>query len=111
VPVTDPSSGAGCILERSRVQGVLKGDGRHVGHLEYVMKEESVSPGDEVVTSGLDQIYPKGLPVGKVWKVTDSNIYKNIVVYPSAALDRLETVLVCLKPAALQQQAARLPPR
>jgi rod shape-determining protein MreC len=109
--ITDQASGAGCILQNSRVQGVLKGDGRNLCHLQYIVNEEPVSPGDEIVTSGLDQIYPKGLPVGRVARVSKGNVYNNITVRPAAALDRLETVLVCLKPAPLRQQTARLPPR
>ena len=54
--------------------------------------------GEEVLTSGLDQIYPKGLPVGTVIKAGEGNIYKAILVQPAAALDRLESVVVALKP-------------
>lgn len=103
--IADPSSGVGTMLERSRAQGVLKGTGDNLCHLDYIMNEESVSVGDAVVTSGLDQIYPKGLPVGTVLRVGDSNIYKSIVVRPAAALDSLESVLVVLKTAADQEMA------
>jgi len=103
--LTDPSSGVGTMLERSRTQGVLKGAGNNLCQLDYVMNEELVSPGDAVVTSGLDQIYPKGLPVGTVLKVGDGNIYKTIVVRPAAKLDSLETVLVVLKGSTEQEMA------
>ena len=96
--ITDPSSGVGATLERSRTQGVLKGVGNNLCQLDYVMNEESVSPGDAVVTSGLDQIYPQGLLLGMVLKVGSGNIYyKRIIVRPAAALDRLETVLIVLQ--------------
>ena len=95
--ITDPSSGVGAMLERSRTQGVLKGASNNLCQLDYVMNEELVSPGDAVVTSGLDQIYPKGLPAGTVLKVGDGNIYRSIVVRPAAELNSLETVLVVLK--------------
>ena len=104
--MSDPSSGVGCALEKSRVQGVLKGDSRNLCRLNYVMNGETVAQGDLVVTSGLDQIYPKGLPVGEVARVEEGNIYKNIVVKPAAELDRLETVLVVLNPASAEQQAS-----
>ncbi len=96
--LTDPSSGVGCLLEKGRIQGVLKGAGQGLAQLRYVMNEQSVSVGDMILTSGLDQIYPKGLPVGTVVRTTDGNIYKEITVKPAAPLDRLETVLVVLKP-------------
>jgi rod shape-determining protein MreC len=109
--VTDPSSGVGVTLAQSRVQGVLKGGSGNLCNLHYVMNEEPVAPGEAVVTSGLDQVYPKGLPVGTVVKVGDGNIYKNIIVKPSVDLNRLEMVLVVLKPRAPQQQALNVPAR
>jgi rod shape-determining protein MreC len=75
------------------------------------MNDETVSPGEAVVTSGLDQVYPKGLPVGSVMYAGSGNIYKNITVKPAVDLSRLETVLVVLRPAAATQQALTLPPR
>lgn len=95
--LTDPSSGVGCLLEKSRIQGVLKGAGQGLAQLHYVMNEQQVSAGDTILTSGLDQIYPKGLPVGTVVRTGDGNIYKEITVRPAATLDRLETVVVVLK--------------
>ena len=96
--ITEPSSGVGAMLERSRTQGVLKGVSNNLCQLDYVMNEQPVSPGDAVVTSGLDQIYPEGLPLGTVLKVGSGNIYyRSIIVRPAVALDSLETVLVVLK--------------
>jgi rod shape-determining protein MreC len=111
VLITDPSSGVGVTLAQSRVQGVLKGGSNGVCGLHYIMNEEVVARGEAVVTSGLDQIYPKGLPVGTVAKVGDGIIYKEITVKPSVDLNRLEMVLVVLKPSIPQQQALSLPTR
>ena len=108
--LTDPSSGLGAMLARSRIQGVLKGSGRSLCKLHYIMNEETVSVGDAVLSSGLDQICPKGLPLGTVVRVEEGNIYKTITVKPVAPLNRLEGVLVVLKPALSQQQALSLPP-
>ena len=105
--ITDASSGVGCILAKSRVQGVLQGGARNLCQLHYVMNGEAVAPGDVILTSGLDQIYPKDLPVGTVLEATEGNIYKTIIVKPTAALDRLETVLVALKPVSAEPQAPR----
>jgi rod shape-determining protein MreC len=103
--LTDPAAGAGGMLDGSRTQGVLKGMGRGVYRLDYLMNGESVSVGDLVVTSGLDQVFPKGLPLGRVVKVSDGNIYKNIVVRPAVALDRLEEVLVVVPKASTPEEA------
>jgi rod shape-determining protein MreC len=107
--ISDPASGVGVLLAQSRIQGVLKGGERNLCEVHYVMNEEPVQPGEALVTSGLDQIYPKGLPVGTVAQTSEGNIYKKILVKPAVDLSRLETVLVVLKPSDAQQQALNLP--
>jgi len=108
--LTDPSSGVGVMLEKTRVQGVLKGDSQNLCLIRYIMNEEPVSSGEAILTSGLDQVYPKGLRVGTVVRTSAGNIYKNVEVKPTADLNRLETVLVVLKPNTIQQQALNVSP-
>jgi rod shape-determining protein MreC len=108
--ITDPSSGVGCMLERTRIQGVLKGGSRLLPELHYIRNEEPVAAGDRVVTSGLDQIYPRGLLVGTVVQADRGDIYKNISVKPAATLDRLEAVLVVKKPFPPEPPATNTPP-
>ena len=108
--LTDPSSGVGVMLEKTRVQGVLKGDSQNLCLIRYIMNEEPVSSGEAILTSGLDQIYPKGLRVGTVVRTSAGMIYKNVEVKPAADLSRLETVLVVLKPNSIQQQALNVNP-
>ncbi len=109
--ITDPSSGIGAMLERTRAQGILKGSDGNVSKLHYVMNDEPVSVGEAVLSSGLDQICPKGVPLGNVIRVAEGNIYKNIVVKPAVPLNHLEAVLVVLKPTVTQQQALNSLPR
>lgn len=93
--INDQSSGVGAILDKTRTQGVLRGTASGEVVLEKVMADETVSPGETIVTSGGDQIFPKGLPVGTVTKVSPGpEIFLNIRVRPSADLSRLEEVLI-----------------
>jgi rod shape-determining protein MreC len=92
--ISDPAAGAGALVEKSRAQGVLKGQGAGLCRLEYIMNDEAVAPGDLVLSSGLDRVFPKGLKLGAVAKVSRGNIYKQVVVRPAVPLDRLEEVLV-----------------
>src|SRR5271155_4904407 len=81
--INDQSSGVGALLEKSRLQGVLRGtpDGELI--LERVMSDETVAPGETVLSSGGDQIFPKGLPVGTVTKVTPGReLFLNIQIKP-----------------------------
>lgn len=95
--VNDQNSGVGIIVDRSRLQAVLKGKAGGKLGLENVMAEEDVKPGDRLLTSGGDQIFPKGLPVGTVTDVRQGSEFLQVNVQPAAALNRLEEVLVITK--------------
>ena len=97
--LTDAHSGVACLIENSRIHGVLKGRNQAVGALEYVHNDETVELGAEVVTSGEDRIYPKGLPVGVVVSTKPGAAFQEIQVQPFAKLNRLEEVLVIVKKA------------
>ncbi|MGH9529605.1 MAG: rod shape-determining protein MreC [Terriglobales bacterium] len=93
--IDDQTSGVGTILEQSRLQGVLEGtpDGEII--LDKIMNDEQVQPGEKVLTSGGDGIFPKGLLVGTVENVARGpESFLSIKVKPAADLGRLEEVLV-----------------
>jgi rod shape-determining protein MreC len=93
--IDDQTSGVGAILEKSRLQGVLRGTPAGEVVLEKVMADEQIQPGEAVLTSGGDRIFPKGLPVGTVTKVSPgTDFFLNIRVKPAANLSKLEEVLV-----------------
>ncbi len=98
LPINDQFSGVGAALKDSRLQGILKGAANGATTLQYVMSDEKVVPGEEVITSGGDRIFPKGLPVGRVVSVEPGkDLFLNIRVVPSSRLDGLEEVLVVTK--------------
>jgi rod shape-determining protein MreC len=93
--INDQSSGVGVFLEKSRLQGVLRGTPNGELILERVMNDEQVAAGDTVLSSGGDQIFPKGLPVGTVSNVGPGReMFLSVKVNPAADLSRLEEVLV-----------------
>lgn len=96
--ITDQSSGVGAILEKSRLQGIVKGTPEGDPMLDYIMVDESVAPGERVLTSGGDRIFPKGLPVGSVTRVGKGHdLFHAIYLKPAADLSRLEEVLIVTK--------------
>jgi rod shape-determining protein MreC len=106
--INDQSSGVGAILETSRLQGILRGTPAGEIALEKVMSDETVPVGELVLTSGGDRIFPKGLPVGRVTKVSPgSDLFLNIRVKPAISLSRLEEVLVVTKIDERQAQSDR----
>jgi rod shape-determining protein MreC len=96
--INDQSSGVGAILEKTRLQGVLRGTANGEVALERVMSDEQVPVGETILTSGGDQIFPKGLPVGTVMKVGNGkDLFLNIKIKPAANLSKLEEVLVLVE--------------
>jgi rod shape-determining protein MreC len=97
--INDQSSGVGVILEKSRLQGVLRGSATGQVMVEKILNDETVQPGERVLTSGGDQIFPKGLDVGTVSKVDQGKkeSFLEIQLQPAAHLSKLEEVLVVTK--------------
>jgi len=96
--ISDQTSGVGALLDKSRLQGILRGMPSGEVALERIMTDEQVPAGELVLTSGGDRIFPKGLPIGRVTKVsTGSDLFLNVRVKPSANLSKLEEVLVVTK--------------
>ncbi|MFI5071472.1 MAG: rod shape-determining protein MreC [Terriglobales bacterium] len=93
--IDDQTSGVGTILEQSRLQGVLEGTPSGEIILDKIMNDEQVQPGEKVLTSGGDGIFPKGLLIGTVEAaVHGPESFLSIKVKPAADLGRLEEVLV-----------------
>jgi rod shape-determining protein MreC len=99
--ITDKESGVGALLQNSRTNGVVRGTGEPEATMLHVISDQEVAAGELILTSGLDQIFPKDIPVGTVTSATPGNPFKVIRVRPAARLDRLEEVIVVLVPQPL----------
>lgn len=93
--LTDPGSTLAVRVQRNREDGLLEGKLRHCA-LKYVSYYADIQEGDLLVTSGLDGVFPKGLAVGTVVKVTkhEANAFQTVVAKPAVTLSRLEEALV-----------------
>jgi rod shape-determining protein MreC len=102
--LTDRESGAGAMLVQSRTQGAIGGTGDPTLTLKYVAAEDTVNVGEKIVTSGMDKIFPRDVPVGTVVQVQvkPGDTFKQIKVQPAARLDRLEEVIVLLSQQPLE---------
>jgi rod shape-determining protein MreC len=95
--INDQTSGAGVILETTRIRGILRGNAYGQPQIVGILADQRIQPGEKVLTSGGDQIFPRGLPVGVVEKVVrdpERDGFINVLVKPAAHLDRLDEVLV-----------------
>lgn len=98
--LVDRDSGAAVLTEKGRVDGVVsgyqdEGDGSPLLLMKYVPSLAPVNPGEVVVTSGLDQLFEKGLVVGTVLRVAEPvGLFKDVWVRPSASPAFAEQVFV-----------------
>lgn len=94
--LTDKDSGVGAMLVDSRIQSPVGGTGEPLLIMKYIPNDDPVTSGERVVTSGMDRIFPRDLPVGTIADIKAGNPFKQIHVRPAANLQRLEEVFVLL---------------
>jgi rod shape-determining protein MreC len=93
--VTDNNAAVGVLIERTRRQGVLRGDGTGGAQLFDIPSLADVRPGDRIVSAGIDGIYPKGIPVGVVTKAEKGqDLFKTITVKPTVDFGSIEEVIL-----------------
>ncbi len=96
--ITDPNLSVDCRVARTRDRGVLTGalDGGCI--LRYINLKSEIRPGDKVVTSGLDGIFPRGLAVGTAESIRkgDQGLFLEARVKPDVEFSETEEVLVVL---------------
>jgi len=100
--LTDKDSGVGAMLVDSRIQSPVGGTGELMLTMKYVAAEDTVNVGEKIVTSGMDKIFPRDVPVGTVMEVRPGTPFKQVRVMPAAKLDRLEEVFVLLTQEPLE---------
>lgn len=95
--INDQTSGAGVLLATTRTRAVLRGSTTGRILINNLTPDDRIKPGEKVLTSGGDQVYPRGLPVGTIESIApdpDHQPYTMIRLRPAANLDQLEEVLV-----------------
>ena len=104
--LTDKDSGVGAKFADSGAQHPVGGMGESMLAMKYVPNDDEVNVGEQVVTSGMDRIFPRDLPVGTIAEVKPGNPFKQIRVKPAANLEKLEEVLILLTLHPLEMNKA-----
>ena len=94
----DRNNAVDALVQRNRARGIIKGEPTGSCRFEYVLRKHDIKPGDVVISSGLDGVYPKGLRVGEVVSADQpaSGIFQNVRVRPFVDFERMEEILVLL---------------
>jgi len=96
--ITDASSAVASLLQENRARGVCRGQGDLL-IFDFVLRQEEVAVNDRVVTSGMGDVFPKGLVIGHVKSVDSQEygLFQTIEVKPAVDFSHLEEVLVLLR--------------
>ncbi|MFO7861693.1 MAG: rod shape-determining protein MreC [Desulfosalsimonas sp.] len=103
--IIDRNSAVDALVQRTRARGVSIGSADQGCRFEFVLRKQDIEVGDQIITSGLDGIYPKGLRLGWVSKVIrrNSGIFQEIQITPNVNFHKLEEVLVVLDPPEIDE--------
>ncbi|MFZ0612727.1 MAG: rod shape-determining protein MreC [Desulfobacterales bacterium] len=98
--ITDRNSAVDALVERTRARGIIKGDSTDSCVFEYALRKDEVKIGDKIVASGLDGVFPKGMPIGEVSGVVrrSAGIFQEVSVTPYVDFEKIEEMLVLLTP-------------
>ena len=99
----DAGSGIDVVDELTGARGFVRGTGdqrRYACRVELMQRTDEVNVGDLLITSGVGRAFPRGIPVGRVSKVTkrDFGIYQDVEAIPTVDFSRLEEVLILTSP-------------
>lgn len=97
--LTDRNSAVDALIQSSRVRGIVKGNNEEPCSFVYTLRKDEVKEGETVITSGLDQVFPKGLMIGRVVMVTkdQTHLFQDITIETSVDFEKIEEVLVLKK--------------
>ena len=96
--VSSPQQLTPVLIERTGQRGLAAGSGQNLLELRYMPAQTDIRPGDRLLTSGIDRVYPAGIPVARVTRVSrsQSGPYLRVECMPLAGLDRSRAVLVLI---------------
>ncbi|HUX29046.1 MAG TPA: rod shape-determining protein MreC [Thiobacillus sp.] len=96
--VSSPQQLTPVLVERTGQRGLAAGNGHSRMELRYMPAQTDIRPGDRLLTSGIDRVYPAGIPVARVSRVSrsQSSPYLRVESLPLAGLDRSRAVLVLI---------------
>ncbi|MCB0421396.1 MAG: rod shape-determining protein MreC [Bdellovibrionales bacterium] len=96
--LTDRYSSIDAIVQRSRARGFIEGRSKSSCRMTDLQRRDNVQEGDLIVSSGLDNIFPKGFPIGTVTKVDRSRYGISPIVEVKPVIDpfTLEEVFIVI---------------
>jgi len=92
--ITSPVGGVGAYIKKNKLEGLIRGNNNDTCSFHYLMGNKPVEKGDEVISSGTDEIFPPYLPIGVVVRVQKKVLIQNVYVRPYFAGRSIKKLIV-----------------
>jgi rod shape-determining protein MreC len=92
--ITSSIDGVGAYIKKNKLEGFLKGNNTTICLFKYLVENKPVSVGDEIITSGTDQIFPPYLPIGRVVKIEKEYLIQEVFVKPYFVEKSLKKLII-----------------
>ena len=97
--ITDINSYVDALIKRTRTHGIVVGRGEQACSLSYVLKTEEVAGDDIIVSSGITNVFPRGIPIGTITRLSRdrSGFFQTIEIKPAVDFSKLHEVLIVVR--------------
>jgi len=94
--ISHKDSTVSAILENSRTEGLVKRSEKGGLFMDFIPNTEKIEINEKVITSGMDNLYPKGIIVGTIESIdlSDNQIFQKIIISPAINFSKLENVII-----------------
>lgn len=108
--ITDRAASIGAMVQRTRRQGLAQGTSQGELQLAFLPRQSDVREGDQVVTSGIDGIFPRGIAIGTVVSVASGNdLFQEIRLASAVDFATLDHAYVLERQALPEEVREALP--
>lgn len=94
--ITNKDSIVAAIIEGERSEGLVKKEERGKLFMDFIPRNEKLETGNRIITSGMDNIYPRGILIGKIEEIdfSQNQLFQKIFISPTVDFSKLEEVFI-----------------
>lgn len=96
--ITSSVGGVGAYIKRNRLEGLLTGSNSKICRFKYLLEKAPVRIGDDVITSGTDELFPPYIPIGKVVGIEKQYLTQTVFVKPFFIEKSIKQLMVMTDP-------------
>ena len=94
--INNKESIVAAIIEGERSEGLLRKEEKGKLFMDFIPRNEELEIGERIITSGMDNVFPKGILIGKIEEIdlSQNQLFQKIFIIPSVDFSKLEEVFI-----------------